>query len=288
MSFDIATYSVDAHRVVDDDVDYTAFERQPLSAEALRALQYMSDVESHTICYPRDLLVTPSHQDPEITTFLTMWAFEEFWHGVALDKVLTAHGRAAGPERIRLVRRAQGRNDRFSPIYHALAANLVGEDFVAVHMTFGAINEWSAHAAYGRLMAKEKHPELVKIVGRVQWQETRHVAFYASQARHRLERSRLARTLTRFMLKTWWTPVGSTITPRAETEFLLNYLMGGPDGAKLIRQIDEKIDRLPGLGGLRLVSRAVGAFGVGPDAGAPKAGPVRRLWPQLHSPTLNR
>ena len=288
VSFDIATYSVDAHRVVDDDVDYTAFERQPLSDAALRALQYMSDVESHTICYLRDLLVTPSHQDPEITTFLTMWAFEEFWHGVVLDKVLTAHGRAAGPERIRLVRRAQGRGDRFSPIYHSLAANLVGEDFIAVHMTFGAINEWSAHAAYGRLIAREAHPELTKVVGRVQWQETRHVAFYASQARHRLERSRAARMLTRFMLKTWWTPVGSTIAPRAETEFLMNYLMGGPEGARLIRQIDDKIDRLPGLAGLRLVSRAVGTFGVGPDAGAPKSGPVRRLGSLLRSPTLSR
>ena len=85
MSFDILNYSVTAHRVVDEDVDYSAFERAPLPDDALRALQYMSDVESHTICYLRDLLVTPSHQDPEITTFLTMWAYEEFWHGEVLD-----------------------------------------------------------------------------------------------------------------------------------------------------------------------------------------------------------
>jgi hypothetical protein len=288
VSFDIATYSTQARRVVDDDVDYTAFERQPLSDAALRALQYMSDVESHTICYLRDLLVTPSHQDPDITTFLTMWAFEEFWHGVVLDKVLAAHGRASGPERIRLVRRAQGRGDRFAPIYHALAANLVGEDFIAVHMTFGAINEWSAHAAYGRLLAREDHPELTKVVGRVQWQETRHVAFYTSQARQRLEHSRTARVLTRFLLKAWWTPVGSSIAPRAETEFLLNYLMGGPEGARLIQQIDDKIDRLPGLTGLRLVSRAVGAFGVGPDAGTARTGPGRRLGALLRSPRFSR
>ncbi|HEY2763643.1 MAG TPA: hypothetical protein VGJ13_06470 [Pseudonocardiaceae bacterium] len=272
MSFDIAAYSAEAHRVVDDDVDYTAFEHRPLSGRALRALQYMSDVESHTICYLRDLLVTPSHQDPKITTFLTMWAYEEYWHGEVLDKVLAAHGKKVGAERIRGIRRAQGPGDRFAPVLHALAANLVGEDFIAVHMTFGAINEWSTHAGYGRLLAKENHPELTKVVGRIQWQETRHVAFYTSQARERLARSRVARVLTRWVLKTMWTPVGSSIMPRSETAFLLRYLMGGVDGAKIIRQLDEKIDRLPGLNGLHLVSRAAGNHGVGPRAGRPGLG----------------
>ena len=56
----------------------------------------MSDVETHTVCYLRDLLVTPSHADPEITKFLTMWNFEEYWHGEVLDEVLEAHGVPTG------------------------------------------------------------------------------------------------------------------------------------------------------------------------------------------------
>lgn len=288
MSFDIASYSATARRVVDDDIDYTAFRRNPLSASALRALQYMSDVESHTICYLRDLLVTPSHQDPEITTFLTMWAYEEFWHGEVLDKVLAAHGRSVGPDRIRQVRLAQGRGDRFAPMYHWLAANVIGEDFIAVHMTFGAINEWSTHAGYGQLLAKEDHPELTKVIGRIQRQETRHVAFYTTQARQRLERSRKARKVTRFVLRTWWTPVGSSIMPRADTAFLLRYLMGGPDGARVIRQLDEKIDRLPGLADLQLVRRAAHGFGVGTGPDLPTSAPGRQLGTVLPFPTVSR
>ncbi len=292
MSFDIASYSANAHKVADDDVDYTAFERRPLPDPALRALHYMSDIESHTICYLRDLLVTPSHQDPEITTFLTMWAYEEFWHGEVLDKVLAAHGRDAGPDRIRRVRLAQGRNDRIAPIYQALAANLVGEDFVAVHMTFGAINEWSAYAAYGRLLAHTDHPELSKVVGRIQRQESWHAAFYASQARERLERSRPARLLTRLALRVFWTPVGSGIMPAAETAFQLRYLMGGADGARVIRQLDEKIDRLPGLAGLNLVSRAAAGYGVGPGATGRVPGPAQRMGSRLssllRSPSVSR
>ncbi len=292
MSFDIVNYSSAARRVVDDDVDYSAFQRTPLPEAALRALQYMSDVESHTICYLRDLLVTPSHQDPEITTFLTMWVYEEFWHGEVLDKVLAAHGRNVGPDRIRRIRLAQGRSDRLSPIYQAVAANLIGDDFIAVHMTFGVINEWSTYAGYGRLLAQTDHPELTKLVGRIQRQETRHVAFYASQARERLERSRAARLLTRLILRMTWTPVGSGIMPAAETQFLLRYLMGGAEGARMIRQIDEKIDRLPGLAGMHLVSRAAAGYGVGPDAASCATGPVQRagsmLWSVLRSPSLSR
>jgi hypothetical protein len=287
MSFDIVNYSATAHRVVDDDIDYSAFAHTPLPEATLRALQYMSDVESHTICYLRDLLVTPSHQDPEITTFLTMWAYEEFWHGEVLDKVLAAHGRAVGPDRIRRIRLAQGRSDRLSPIYQALAANLIGENFIAVHMTFGVINEWSTYAGYGRLLARTDHPELTKVVGRIQRQETRHVAFYASQARERLERSRTVRLLTRFVLRAAWTPVGSGIMPAAETAFLLRYLMGGAEGARMIRQIDDKIDRLPGLAGMHLVSRAAARYGVGPNAAGHSTGPVQRagsmLWSLLRS-----
>jgi hypothetical protein len=292
MSFDIASYSANARRVVDDDVDYTAFHRNPLPEAALRALQYMSDVESHTICYLRDLLVTPSHQDPEITTFLTMWAYEEFWHGQVLDKVLAAHGRAVGPDRIRRIRLVQARNDRFSPVYQTLAANLAGEDFIAVHMTFGVINEWSTYAGYGRLLAQTDHHELTKVVARIQRQETRHVAFYASQARQRLERSRAARLLTRLVLRIIWTPVGSGIMPAAETAFLLRYLMGGAEGARVIRQIDEKVDRLPGLAGLHLVRRAAARYGVGPDTRGRGTGPGSRAgwppWSLLRCPSLSR
>lgn len=273
MSFDIRSYAASARPVADDDVDYDAFASQPVSDDALRALQYFCDVESHTICYLRDLLVTPSHKDPEITAFLTMWAYEEHWHGEALAKVLRAHGRAADDAHLRDFRLSLGAADRYAPILQASLANLIGEDFVAVHMTFGAINEWSTHAGYGRMMDQEPHPEFRRLLGRIQQQETRHLAFYASQARERLARSARARRVTRFIVKNFWTPVGSSIMPRSETAFLLNYLMGGPEGQRVIERLDDKIDRFPGLEGLRLVARAAGGFGIGELAGA-----ARRSW----------
>ncbi len=52
----------------------------------------MCHVEYHTVCYLRDLLTTPSHKEPEVGAFMTMWNREEFWHGEALAAVLARHG----------------------------------------------------------------------------------------------------------------------------------------------------------------------------------------------------
>jgi len=265
MAFDIEAYRRGAAAVPYEDLDFGAFADRPLSDGALRCLRSMSDIESHTICYLRDLLVTPSHTDPTVTTFLTMWAFEEYWHGEALAKVLEAHGIPTGDQHIRFVRERLGWRDRIAPIQQAIAANIIGVDFVAVHMSWGAINEWSTHAGYGRLAAREDHPVLTQLLERIIRQESRHAAFYASQARERLERSKLARRLTRFALRRFWAPVGASLLPEAESRHLMTFLLGDEEGQRVIDQVDEKIDRLPGLQGLGLVRRAAVRYGVCPQ-----------------------
>jgi hypothetical protein len=258
MTFVIEQYARTVRPVEWDDLDLaTAFAERPLSPGALRCLRYMSDVESYTVCYLRDLLVTPSHNDPDITTFLTMWNYEEHWHGVVLAEVLAAHGIETGNSHLRGVRERQGVKAKTGPLKQLLLANLIGEDFIATHMTWGAINEWSTHAGYVALTRHEDHPVLTELLRRIIKQETRHVAFYNSQARERLAGSRRARAITRFALQRTWSPVGSGVMPEEEVVFMLSYLMGGAEGRAEARTIDQKIDSLPGLDGLGLVERAL-------------------------------
>jgi hypothetical protein len=256
MAFCMEDYARSAAPVRTDDLDFAAFGTRPLSAAGLRCIRYMCDVENHTVCYLRDLLVTPSHTDPEVTAFLTMWNYEEYWHGEALAGVLAAHGAGRGDDHIREVRRAQGWRDRVAPIKQALLAQAIGEDFVAVHMTWGAINEWCTHAGYARLIERERHPVLTELLERIMRQETRHVAFYVSQARARLAASGRARRLTRFALRRFWQPVGSGVMPPDETRHLLAYLLAGQGGERTAASIDARVDRLPGLKGLGLIRRA--------------------------------
>jgi hypothetical protein len=249
---DLERYKRHTARLDISDLDLGVFADDPLDADTLRCLRYMHDVENHTVCYLRDLLVTSAHQDPAITSFLTFWNFEEYWHGEAIGAVLAAHGEAP-TERVAEVRRRLRWKDRIAPLAHLAGSALVGESFLAIHMTWGALNEWTTQAGYARLAARSGHPVLAELLRRIMKQEGRHIDFYASEAERRLRDDRRARRITRFALRRLWAPVGSTVMPAAEVDFLVRHLFGDAGGRAMAERIDARLSRLPGLDGLRLV-----------------------------------
>lgn len=262
MAFDIDTFTENSEALSWDDLDFEAFKTDPLPEHTLRSLRYMCDVEFHTVCYLRDLLVTPSHKERDVSAFMTMWNREEFWHGEALAQVLLLHGIVVDFDQLKASRIKLGWKDRLTPLKQSLLGNLVGQDFVAVHMTWGAANEWSAVAAYRRLAMLEPHPTLAPLLQRIAQQETRHVAFYASQARDRLERSRKAQKLTRFALEKAWEPVGSSIQERSEVTHVMRHLFTGEEGMEEVRRLDTNLAKLPGLEGLTIFEDSLREHGV--------------------------
>ena len=258
MSFDAATYQRLSARLATEDIDFSAFRRRPLGADALRCLRYMHDVESHTVCYLRDVLVTRAHRDPDVTSFLTLWNYEEFWHGDAIGRILAEHDEAAGTTRIAALRQRLPTADRWRPLGFQIASALTPH-LTAVHMTWGAVNEWTTQAAYARLAARADHPTLSELLRRIMKQEGRHIDFYATQATGRLADSPRAQRLTRWALRRFWSPVGTGVVPAGEVDFLRRYLFGDEAGRVLAERIDRRVDRLPGLGGLHLVTAAVAA-----------------------------
>jgi hypothetical protein len=253
----IDSYKARAGRLDLAGIDFDDFRDQPLSPDALRTLRYMHDVEHHTVCYLRDLLMTPAHQDPVITQFLSCWVFEEMWHGEAIGQVLEAHGEEAGAPRIaalRLRRRGQQFRTTMSTVASAAFA---GRTFVALHMTWGAVNEWTTQAGYARLAERADHPTLRELLRRIMKQEGGHIDFYASEAMRRLADSPGAQRVTRFALKHMWRPVGSGVMPQSEVGFLVDYLFAGEEGTKVAERIDRRVDRLPGQDELHLLTRAV-------------------------------
>ena len=254
--FDIDAFKSRSIPVTLDDIDLHDFVEHPLDPATLRCLRYMHDVEYHTVCYLRDLLVTPAHRDPTVTTFLTLWNVEEMYHGDAIGAVLAAHGEPAGRSRVTETRQRLGRFDRIAPAAHAIGSIVVGSAWTAVHMTWGAVNEWTAQAAYARLGQLAEHPTLSTLLARIMRQEGRHADFYARQAERRLRDDARARWLTRTALRRWWAPVGSTLLPRREVTFLASHLFTGAEGRAMTRRIDRRLDQLPGLSGLELTTGA--------------------------------
>lgn len=262
----IDSYKERSSRLDTNGIDFSAFGDRPLSPDGLRCLRYMHDIEYHTVCYLRDLLLTPAHRDPEVTAFLSCWVYEELWHGEAIGRVLSAHGEPAGSQRIASFRERRRWRDFKDVGTHLVGATVAGKPFVAVHMTWGAINEWTTQAGYARLAAREGHPVLTELLRRIMRQEGRHIDFYATEARKRLAVDGRAQRLTRWALSHLWRPVGSGVMPAAEVRFLVRHLFGDDEGQSAAARIDRRIDQLPGQAGLGLLARAVGPSAVPPAA----------------------
>ncbi|MDO5617641.1 ferritin-like domain-containing protein [Kocuria sp.] len=260
MAFNLERFAETSTRVTWHDLDLRTFRTDPLDHQTLRCLRYMCDVEYHTSCYLRDLLVTPSYQEEAAGAFMTMWNREEFWHGEALAAVLAEHDVTVDYNTLKAKRVKLGWSHALQPAKHSVVSNLAGTDFVAVHMTWGAANELSAVAAYRRLATMTKHPTLSALLRRIGQQETRHVAFYTTQARQRLEASEKARTFVRFALNRFWKPVGSGIMSEPEVQHVMSHLFAG-QGPEL-EKLDQKIQKLPGLTDLTVFQSAFKRLGV--------------------------
>ncbi len=239
-----------------EGIDFDAVPAYSLSREEIHCLTYMMDIETHTVIYLRDLLTTPAAYDPDVTAFLSLWVYEEFWHGEALGRFLQAAGERFAPDRPAEIRRAAGLRDVLGTMGKMIAARAL-PDFVAVHMTWGAMNELSTLNGYHRVIAKTRHPILVELLGRIIKDERRHYAFYYNQARARLDGNTRAQKLVRWALDRLWEPVGSGVRPQSETDFVILSLFGDAGGSEAVAEMEAELSKLPGLGGMRLMRRAM-------------------------------
>jgi Fatty acid desaturase len=246
--FDLDAYTARSRALDLSGIHFDRVSEYPLAPEAIRTLRYMQDIESHTIVYLRQLLATRAIDEPEVATFLSCWIYEETFHGRALDRFLDAAGH-------RVSRPTPRSKAGIRPWLEERATALLSrawKNFVAVHMTWGAVNELSTLIGYRRLATVANHPVLSDLLARIVRDESRHFSFYFKQAERRLGVPAAARW-TRILIENFWAPVGSGVQPRQETRFIAGYLFSSPDGRAAAQKIDDTIRRLPGLQGIPLL-----------------------------------
>jgi hypothetical protein len=272
VEFDIDRYLRNSRRLDLGHIDWEDIPNHPLSDGDVMCLHYMMDIETHTVIYLRDLLATRAAHDPYVTGCLSCWVYEELWHGEAFSDFLRAYGlevpaepklpdgstpMPTRPNRVRMFREQMGVGHRLF-LLPTMLASLAMRDFVAVHMTWGAINELTTLTAYHQLIRRSRHPVLHQMLRRIIQDERRHFAFYRAQAKARLDGNRRAGQIVRFGLKAFWTPVGAGVKSEEEVDALGLYLFGdSPEGREGAREIDRTIAQLPGLEGLTLIEDAV-------------------------------
>ena len=263
--FDIRQYTRTAAGSHEADLPLAAFAEHPLSGSTLTALAYLRDLERFNMHHMRDVLVTPSHKDARLTAFLATWAFEKYWIADAFDRIISAHqgfSPRINKERPRVVKFAREVVDRVSPIYIAVRSNLIGEDFVSIHVTRGYIDELASRVSYSQILRRDPNDALAEVLSAFQALRDRHLQFFEGETLRRLEESVSARKLTRSSLRKSWAPTGTAEQPIQETRLMMTYLFSDADGRAGIAEIDRLVDALPGQRGLALMNTAARHFGV--------------------------
>ena len=257
MSFSIERYKEESKKLDVASVSWDEVAKHPLSNGDLYCLHYMMDIENHVPLYLSHLLVTRACMDPILTAFLACWNYEELWHGEYLGKLLNIYGiEFDTQERIANVRANLGFSNSMS-ILSTMAGSWLFKDFSAVYLTIGAINELSTLTGYGALIRKSRHPVLADLLSRIIKDERRHFAFYYNSAKEWLSDNVGAQRLDRFMIDRIWVPVGQGVKTQEEVDALGLYLFDDEQGEAELKALDEKIGKLPGMAGVKLMSRAL-------------------------------
>ena len=269
IDFDLDRYLRASKKLDLSHLDWEDIPNHRLADGDVMSMHYMMDIETHTVIYLRDLLGTRAANDPQITAFLACWVYEELWHGEAFSDFLRAYGIEVPAEpklpdgstplptrsrRTQRVREELGVGHQLS-LLPTMLGSMLFRDFIALHMTWGAINELTTLTGYHALIRRSQHPVLHQMLRRVIQDERRHFAFYRAQGKARLGRApRGTRRVVRWVFQNLWTPVGAGVKSQEEVDALTLYLFGYDEqGREMLREIDRTISEIPGLEGLTLV-----------------------------------
>lgn len=229
-------------------INWSEVKNYPLDSKFIRVLLYFRDIETLTDMYHKELSHTPTGRDPLIRKFMDRWRDEEALHGSLLNRFLNELGYDTGADWLQKVRQAVPSSYRVATTISLSLANLFGKQFTAVHMTFGTVHELSTLQGYRRLWEQSQHPILEYILRGIAAEEAIHILFYRSIARLKLEQSRFAQQLSRFIIDHFWSPVGQGSRPASETNYVIGTLFSGPEGVEAAdKHINQLIEKLPGF-----------------------------------------
>lgn len=235
--------------------------KYPIDSSFIPVILYMRDIELFTEVYYQQLLRSPTGKDRHIRKFMDRWVEEEPVHAELLNRFLEEFGIVPEDKWQQKAKKRIPMNYHIISRVQSLLTGCFGKAFSAVHMTWGAINEYSTMTGYNRLMELANHPVLRFILKGIIKEEGRHSFFYWNVAKIKLERSSFRRTLSRFIVDRFWAPVGSGAKPEKETNLVIKTLFNGEEGVSLMDQmVNKKIAELPGFDSLMTITNRVAAI----------------------------
>ncbi|MHB1846518.1 MAG: ferritin family protein [Deltaproteobacteria bacterium] len=265
---EIDRYLSASAKIETDDLDWKVAREAGLSEDEVFILTYFADIEGQTVFYLRDLLRGDIALQPEAIGFLSMWNYEEYFHGRALSKLLDVCGHGLANDRTAQVRKTSRIQEVIEANLIAFGATLFPKDFPGITLSWGASQEITTLRGYELLGKRTKNPILRTLCERIALQERRHFAWYFNNASEVLGRSAWARKITRFAMDSFWSPVGVGVKSPDEMLRLIHLFFPGEGGKAMAAEIDERVGELPGLQGISLMrsfaAKAATRFGEPP------------------------
>jgi rubrerythrin len=242
-------------------INWSDVKNHPLDEKLIPVLKYMRDVEVLTDVYYEELRRTPTGKDPIISKFMERWGTEEITHGELINRFLNEAGFETDDKWKAQIRDSLTTSYTVTNYLISGLATLVGKRFTATHMVFGAIHEMTTTQGYRRLAQIAKHPVLTKILNGIIREESAHTTFYRSVARIELKNSNISQKLSRFIIKHFYTPVGSGAKSKAESNYTIATLFSGDDGINWIdKTVTQRVQTLPGFDGITKISDKIGGI----------------------------
>ena len=278
-TFDIERLMDGSGRVDLSDIDWSEVPKHPISPEGLRTLRYFLMTEGSTVFYAKGLMQTRAiYREPEFAPFLCVWMYEEEFHGRAFTKFMEAYGESIDTGFRGSMFLGRGPSERLQEYGQNALSVMLPEAWPAVHMVWGAIQEFTTYTAYQALIDRIDHPILNVICQRIMKQELRHYAFYAAHAKKRLLALPRAQKLATLALKLAWVPVGVGMCSEDDAVHAIRFLFDGVDG-EAIKTVEKKVQSLPGLEWFDLLTKFAEKHDIhaAPKGWFPKRAPVAPL-----------
>jgi hypothetical protein len=250
-AFDVSAFTYDSLGDRRDTVDWDAFRRVPLSAQALRAVAYLWDVERSTLPLVRNVLSGYTHNESRITAFLTTWAYEKYWSAATLQEILSVHGRpVTGPVRADgdAAARAEALAFALRPISDSVWTTLVGEPVAALDVAKLASLERAGIAADDGVMTNDPHPALVAALRPLRDRKQLYAEFFELETRMRVTEDPVALRLVTGLSVFGWNPLRPTGVSRDEFCWFVKYALAGREPERFAAAIDHFFTTVPGLG----------------------------------------
>lgn len=241
--------------LVFDDLDWNEAARVGLTPSETNILTYFADIEAQTIFYVREVLKTKATREPDALAFLTLWNYEEFFHGYAIARLLEACGAPLGRDRLTRVRMSAQLAARLEDMFQTAISRFLPQTFMALYMTWGASQEILTLRGYEQIARNTQNPVLRELCERIAKQERRHFAWYFNNARERLGMSVFSQRVVRELFERFWTPVGMGVKAKDQVATLIINLFPGPALLEVMEQNDMKLATLPGMQGFDVMQR---------------------------------